>query len=40
MKIEVIGTLAWNEWQGNKTPQVIIDDIEVKKDELSFEDLF
>ena len=40
MKIEVIGTLAWNEWQGAKTPQVIIDDMEVKKDELSFEDLF
>lgn len=40
MKIEVIGTITWNEWQGSKTPQVIIDDMEVKKDELSFEDLF
>jgi hypothetical protein len=42
MLVDIIGTLQWNEWQGNKTPQVIIDEIIFKeqKDEDDFEALF
>lgn len=40
MLVDIIGTLQWNEWQGNKTPQVIIDEIIFKEQKDEFEALF
>jgi hypothetical protein len=36
--VEMIGKGQWNEWNGTKTPQFVIDRMEFR--EPSFEDLF
>lgn len=40
MTIDLIGTLDYNVYNGTKTKQVTISDMEVKNHEVSFEDLF
>jgi hypothetical protein len=36
MKIEVVGRANLNEWCGKVTPQIFIEDIEVKNNALGF----
>ena len=40
LNIEVIGELTNNIWNNNKYPQVLINKIEIKEDEINFDDLF
>lgn len=40
MKMELVGTLGINEWNGNKTNQIIIEKFETEEYTPSFEDLF
>ena len=42
MIVDVIGYLQYNEWNGNKTKQFVIEEIEIREDNKAtlFEDLF
>lgn len=40
LNITLIGTPQWNEYMGNKTPQIVIEKIEIEEDTTDIDDLF
>ena len=40
LSINLIGTLQWNEFRGTKSPQVVVEKIEIESDDVSLDDIF
>jgi hypothetical protein len=40
LNINLIGTLQWNEFRGTKSPQVVVEKIEIASDDVSLDDIF